>query len=92
MTKAEEYKIKQAEYQILKICREAGIDRIVLSNLASTLPIDLNLIDWEKYKNRGNYASISDTRKIITDSENINLAAERENEIISLAEFAGDFT
>lgn len=92
MTKSEEYKIKQAEFEIIDICREAGIDRVTLCNLASKLPIDLKLIEWEKNKNRGNYASISDTRKIITDSENINLAAERENEIISLAEFAGDFT
>ena len=92
MTKSEEYKIKQAEFEIIDICREAGIDRVTLCNLSSKLPIDLKLIEWEKNKNRGNYASISDTRKIITDSENINLAAERENEIISLAEFAGDFT
>lgn len=62
MTKSEEYKIKQAEFEIINICREAGIDRVILANLASKLPIDLNLIEWEKNKNRGNHASISDTR------------------------------
>lgn len=58
MTKSEIYKLKQAEFEIISICRKAGIDGNRLANIG----LELYKTNCEEIKNRGNHASISDTR------------------------------